>query len=326
MIGAGFASGSEIAIYFLRHGGNFVIPLLLSCMIFAVFGKLTMNIAIKSRKFSYESFMDLVVGKWASKAICFFTGIFFFILFTAMISAFGTMMRGVFGINKNLGGILFLFICVPVLLKGADGVIKANCVLVPVLVAGIIICSAVSFGAGQGSPDCLSLAMPKRGALLSGASFAFYNMVSCVPVLIECAGDMREGKNISSGCVIAAALIFCLGVMMGTAILFSQTALSSEIPMLSAVRDLSKVIYLVYALSFTASVYTTAAGNGFCAFEWFLAGKKSTLLRICIFLSAAYVLSFLSFSIFVENMYSVFSLVGLAEFISLLFYCGKQKL
>lgn len=314
LIGAGFASGSEIAVYFLKTGGCFLIPLIFSCLIIIVFGALAVKTAFKTRIFQYSGFMDEIMGKKASDIICFFTGVFFFVLFTAMISAFGSLCQSLGLMSNKMARILFIFMCVPVLINGPKGIIKANGILVPLLVVGIIISSvSVLKSSSLNLPD-LMLNNVSAG-FIKGAEFAFYNMVSCVPVLIECAGKLKEGTKPFSGCILTGLIVFLIGALMSCALVLSQNALNEPLPMLLVTKNISNPVYYIYIFSFVLSVYTTAASNGFCAMEWVL-NKNFSVLKLVFFLAASYFVSSVSFAVFVEKFYVVFSLIGLAEFIA----------
>ena len=52
------------------------------------------------------------MGKKASDIICFFTGVFFFVLFTAMISAFGSLCQSLGLMSNKMARILFIiYVC-----------------------------------------------------------------------------------------------------------------------------------------------------------------------------------------------------------------------
>ena len=318
LIGAGFASGSEIAVYFLKYSGNFILSLFISCLIISLFGALTVSTAFKIQCFDYTDFMNAVVGDKASGAICFFTGVFFFVLFTAMISAFGSLCEDSGIMESYLARLIFLLFCIPVFLKGTQGLVKANCVLVPVLVIGMVVSSLAVIGEkGFGIFDIVVL--NKSENYVKSIEFAFYNMVSCVPVLIECAANLKKETKPLVSCTLTGIIIFIIGLLIGISLLLKNDALNRQIPMLYVTENISGKIYLLYSISFIFSVYTTAASNGYCAMEWFL-NKSRSKLKIIAFLAGAYFVSMVSFAVFVEKFYVIFSLIGLAELVFLIGY------
>lgn len=315
LIGAGFASGSEIAVYFLKSGDSFIIPLILSCGILILFGALAVKTAFKTRIFEYTEFMDEIMGIKASNIICFFTGVFFFVLFTAMISAFGSLCQSMGIMGNKLARIIFIFMCIPVLINGPKGIIKANSILVPVLVIGIVISSAAVLKSS--GLQLLNLELNSSAEdFIKGAEFAFYNMVSCIPVLIECAGKLKEGTKPFAGCILTGVIVFLIGALMSCALVLSQNVLNEPLPMLLVTKNVSSLVYYIYIISFILSVYTTAASNGFCAMEWVL-NKKFSVTKLVLFLAVSYLVSSVSFMVFVEKFYVVFSLIGLAEFVAI---------
>ena len=315
LIGAGFASGSEVAVYFMKNSRCLILLFLISSAVFGMYGKLVMDTARKAEIYNYEEFIKNAVGKNAAMAIDFVTGLFFMVLFSAMVSAFGTMVYDLCGISKNTGGIIFILLCIPVIFGKTDGLVKANCILVPILVAGILFCSAYVCIVKNINMDIYS-DIPSESEIWSGMKFVFYNMVSCVPILIQ--QSRYGGKNDSCGCIISAVIIFIIGLSMSFAIDLCS-AEGKALPMIFITKNISGIIYMIYVVSFAASVYTTAAGNGYCAAEWFM-GKDRNKFLFILFIVLAYIMSFLNFYIFVEKLYSLFSLIGIIELLAVVFY------
>ena len=111
LIGAGFASGNEIAVYFLSCGKYFIPAIALSMAVIGILGKMSMDIAFETGIYSYDKFMEKIMGRSISEFVCLMTGAFFFVLFTAMISAFGTMLEDMLGIKRAFGSALFMIFC-----------------------------------------------------------------------------------------------------------------------------------------------------------------------------------------------------------------------
>ncbi len=321
LIGAGFASGSEMSVYFMKNSRCLILLFLISSAVFGIYGKLVMDTAKKAGIYNYEDFIKNVAGKKAALAIDFITGLFFMVLFSAMISAFGTMIYDLCGISKNTGGIIFLLLCIPVIFGKTDGLVKANCILVPVLIVGILFCSVYvcidkNINIGMYSD------IPQADEIWNGMKFVFYNMVSCVPILIQ--HSKGSGEKSSYGCIISAVIIFIIGLSMSFAIDLCS-AKEKVLPMIFITKNISEVMYMIYIVSFAASVYTTAAGNGYCAAEWFMGKEKNKFLFI-LFIILAYIMSFLNFYIFVEKLYSLFSVIGTVELLVVIFYRVKVEL
>ncbi len=312
LIGAGFASGSEIAVYFLKNGEGFFMPLAFSCLIIILFGALTVKTSFKIQVFDYPAFMDEIIGKKAAEIISFFTGVFFFVLFTAMISAFGSLCQSLGLMSHKMARIIFILICMPVLVNGPKGIIKANNILAPLLTLGIVISLAAVLKSSSLSLNGVMLDNTPAG-FIRGTEFAFYNMVSCVPVLIECSGKLKKDTKPFLGCVFTGLIIFIIGSAVSCVLVLNHNALNEPLPMILVTKNISNSVYCIYLASFVLSVYTTAVSNGFCAMEWAL-NKKFSVTKLILFLAASYFVSSVSFMVFVEKFYVVFSLIGLAEF------------
>ena len=325
LIGAGFASGNEIAVYFLSCGKYFIPAIALSMAVIGILGKMSMDIAFETGIYSYDKFMEKIMGRSISEFVCLMTGAFFFVLFTAMISAFGTMLEDMLGIKRAFGSALFMIFCLYVFINGTGGIVKANCALVPVLILGIILCAVLSFLFGDIEEAELFLKVAGNGEFyVNGVIFALYNIISCVPVIVECAGNIR--RKSSMGCILACAALFVLGTLMALSMIISRYNPNWNMPMLEIMKGYGKLPYIFYALSFVAALYTTAAGNGYCAFNWFKAGNnRNIFLKMMIFFVVSYLMSIISFSVFVEKFYFVFAFTGIIEAVFILKFYIKMN-
>ena len=57
LVGAGFASGNEIAVYFLSCGKYFIPAIALSMAVIGILGKMSMDIAFETGIYSYDKFI-----------------------------------------------------------------------------------------------------------------------------------------------------------------------------------------------------------------------------------------------------------------------------
>lgn len=159
LIGAGFASGQEIYLFFYRYGINGIYGLVLcSALIGYVIYKTFLIIYNKSNSKTkeglkeinnYQDFLDKIFhGRIANNSKKYFNisyissmiiNIFLLITFFIMISGFGTYFEQEFNVNNIIGAIILAIICFFIFLTDVSGVTKVNSIVVPILIGIILI-------------------------------------------------------------------------------------------------------------------------------------------------------------------------------------------
>ena len=112
LIGAGFASGQEIYLFFYRYGLNGIIGLLLCSVLIGIITYKTFLIIHKNKINTYEEFLSKV---FKSKTIIKISNIvinaFLLITFYIMLSGFGAYFEQRFQINSIIGTFILAIIC-----------------------------------------------------------------------------------------------------------------------------------------------------------------------------------------------------------------------
>ena len=107
VIGAGFASGSEIAHYFVRYGKVSGIGVLISSLGFGIFAFLVIDRCKHYKISDFGSLVEKVVPNPLQKYIHAVIALFMAIVLGSMISAFSLLLNDLTGLNTDIGAILF---------------------------------------------------------------------------------------------------------------------------------------------------------------------------------------------------------------------------
>ena len=142
LIGAGFASGQEIYLFFYRFGLKGIWGLLLcSILIGAVIYK-TLLIIYEHNIKNYEEFLVTIFkNRKLAKILNWTINIFLLGTFFIMVSGFGAYFEQEYGTTHLVGSAILAIICFIVLLKNISGVAKINTLVVPILIVCILIIS-----------------------------------------------------------------------------------------------------------------------------------------------------------------------------------------
>jgi|GEM_PF-6876180 len=316
LIGAGFASGKETEAYFIRNGEISILSFITSFLIFFAMACICVKAGEKAGK--NNEFYEYIFGK--NLAAFLFeaaTKAFIFVLFCAM-SAACAQTAGMFGLNKEYARLIFIAVCILSAAFGAEGITKINSVLVPFLLTAMLLC------AYEALKDC---EMPKiifTDKSLSPAAFSFYNMSTCVPVLIECQKKFGSKTERNTGLLFSAGFVTLLNMLLAY-IITGKNVCEAEFPMLKAMEG-GKTEFL-YLAAFGTAIFTTACANA-CVLYKRKGNKGKDVFYAVLFAILAFFVSKISFSVFVEKIYCIFSAMGtvLAAFsLKAVLRCKKQK-
>lgn len=140
IIGAGFASGKEIYLFFYSYGVKGIIGALISTLIMGITAYKTISISKKNNIETYDQFMEFTIkNKTLRNILKTIINMFILITFYIMIAAFGTYLEQNFGWNKVVGSAIFSLICFIVLCLNLKGMVKINKIVVPTLITVIFI-------------------------------------------------------------------------------------------------------------------------------------------------------------------------------------------
>ncbi|MGE5397521.1 MAG: hypothetical protein ACM3MK_08320 [Chitinophagales bacterium] len=320
VVGAGFASGQEILQFFVRYENDGLKGIIISGVLFALFGYILMSWAARYGLNNYQSAIKKLFGP-VSTVMDIVLSIFLFLGTCTMLSASGAVFYEHLYLPKNLGIICAYLGIVLFLIGGHNGLVKAYNLLVPtkILLLLILAGSAVLFQSHHPGPVPSYLLPPvKHSWLLAGILYTAYNFSLAMVVLIEYLKIASPGETII-GATIG-------GIILGFIIIICYLALSKhlpvilhyEIPMLYVAGSLAPFAKYIYLLVLWLGILTTAIGNtyGFAQrFSHFSGLGYTTSLLVSV--SLALPLAFQSFATLVASIYPAFGCAGVVLLITL---------
>ena len=139
LIGAGFASGQEIYVFFYKYGVNGILGLILCSLMIGIIIYSTLNTVYNKKINNYESYLHEIFN---SKKMCYVSNIivntFLLITFYIMVSGFGSYFEQQFKISNIVGVIIFSLLCFIILIKDIKRVKIVNSIVVPVLIIVVL--------------------------------------------------------------------------------------------------------------------------------------------------------------------------------------------
>ena len=308
IIGAGFAAGRELNVYFFDYGFiSGIIGIFAASLLFAV---AAYKVLLLGSIFKIKSCKAFTAYLFGGKTGAFFNtaGIMFFaVLFASMTAAFGEICRGI-GINMLWAKAIFCIICFIALSFDIKGLSVISTLLCPLMLAGCCIVGLRRLFTGN-----IPLDMPRIIVLPSSVLYVSYNILTGAAVLIR--GEKYNKKEAFLTAVPIFFAFFIAGIFAGTAAFGSKEAL----PIYAAVKD-GRVLLCIYTAVLLSAIFTTALSSAYCLTPYL---DKA---RIC---TVGFVLSLIGFANIVEKFYFVFGIIGSGVLFALLFcpiYEKKKRL
>ncbi|MEA4968381.1 MAG: hypothetical protein VB048_09735 [Bacteroidaceae bacterium] len=309
VVGAGFASGREITDYFLVYGSKWTIGILFSGVLFFIYSTAVTSIINKNKINSFHDYLNLIMDTKFAFFTEWVSGLFFCMMFFAMVSAAGSAAREIFGINFWLGVFLMIAACAAVLALGINAIENISVIIVPLLVIGIAL-----IGAKSGTVTLNE--NTKTSVIMSSIIYVSYNTMTAASVIAEENKGTSRYDGIIMGLLCGVAMTF-MGYFIGKTILyFGSVTINSELPFAAAAKKIGGIYNIAYAMVFITAVYTTAVCDGMAAIRCIsdklrISSKKSLILLIIL----AVMFSFVSFTDFVSKIYPVFGVAGILQLI-----------
>lgn len=266
VVGAGFATGQEVLQFFARFGVMGLGGLVITTIMFIVFGYIIMDLGSKLRARSHMEIIQYSGGKILGTAIDGVITIFLFGTFAVMIAGNGALFEQQLKLPSIVGNTIMAVLTALTVLTGINGVINSISFVVPFLLSTVMITSI--FSVIQNPVDLtVTPIIPGGSGLFSNwfvaaLLYVSYNTVISIAILGPLGNEAKNKKAVRNGAILG-------GVGLGFGATMIYLALSGhmsnigelEVPMIYIASSISPVIQVIYAIVLVAEIYTTAVSS-----------------------------------------------------------------
>ena len=321
LIGAGFASGREIYLFFTRYGEYGIFGLTLTGVIisFIIYNVLKMTKASQIK--NYHQLINIINYKYKkiNKFLNFIVNAFLLISFYIMIAGFSSYFNQMYNVPTFATSIFFVFICYIIFKRNINGVIQSNKLLVPILIVLIVylgiknlpfICSNFSI------KDNMQIGKNifNNNWLLSSFLYVSYNSIILIPVLTNLGGLIEDKKQILKISILSGTFIIILGLVIYGLLLRNTYFISQlEMPLIEVVNDFGSIFRYVYGFIIITSIFTSAISTGYSLLENVSKDRKKYNLILFIICISGVFISNIGFSRLVGMLYPLFGAFGLIQ-------------
>lgn len=317
VIGAGFASGSEIVHYFAVYGKISIFGILLSSILFGVIAWAVLEYSKSFGADTFGEFMRIIFPPKAAKFINALTIIFMFSVFTAMIAGSGETVSELIGVKKSVGVVIILAVTVIILIFDVRGLMAANGVMSVLITAGVLGVCFYLFNFRE-----IGVFGYKGKWLVSGAVYTGYNILTAGAVLPPMAKFVKNPKR--TGIISGAIIFVLLSSLWGIISIYYGKIPLGAIPMLTLCKRHAMSLGIIYSGILFMAMLTTALANGFALVDIMPGGKW---LRIGALAALGFFFSGFSFDFFVGSIYRWAGYVGVILMLVILIkFPQKNKL
>ena len=328
LIGAGFASGQEMDIFFFKYGIKGIIGIFISTVIIGFTIYKTFKIIYKTKIKTYKDFLDNQMDfKEKNKFlnIKYITNIIinFFILITffIMIAGFGAYFEQEFQINRMIGSTILAILSFIVFMTSIKGLIKVNEILVPLLILFIIILGVLNIK--QIEILYIGNYLIQRDTsnwIISSILYSSYNSILLIPVLITLKEQIKKEKDIFKISSIVTIIVIILSIMVFLLLVRIDVDITKlEMPAVYVIDTFFKQFKIIYGFIILTSIFTTSTSLGTSFLQNTAKNKKSYTQIAIIMCITSVLISGIGFSKLVSLLYPIFGYLGLIQIIRLIF-------
>ncbi len=322
VVGAGFATGKEIIVFFSIYGNSGTIGIVICGFLFIVVGTKMMIISSRIQAYSYKELNNYLFGNRIGKMVNFFIFLVVISITSVILSGAGAVFHEQLGLPYQLGIMLTLLLCYLVVLKGLKGIFAINAYLVPMLIMFTIFIAFSIFGQypheffNKIIPDQLSKDL---SWLISPFTYTAFNLMTAQVVLVPLGNEIRDERIIKWGGFWGGFGLLSLLLMSHFSMSVFPWTFTYEIPMAEVVRYFGTFIHIFFLFIIYGEIFNTVAGNVFGIARQLKATFNLKYRQtVLIILFIIFLISQIGYGNLLTVLYPMFGYIGLLFLIFLL--------
>ena len=260
IIGAGFASGKEIYIFFARFGEYGKIGILLSGIITGSIVYSCFKIANKNNIENNSKFMKEINAPHILYNI---VNVFLLISFYIMISGFAGFFKQELGVSVYITSGILSVLLYFVLIKKIDGIVKLNTIIAPVLIL-VLIYIGVKYGIKK--EHVAIIKQDFFSAIFNSILYASYNSIVLIPILVSLRKYI-DSKKIDIQVSVFTTIIAIL-VTLGICGVLQKNNVDinkNDLPIIRIIDN--RVEKYIYSATIEVAIFTSAISAGYGVLE-----------------------------------------------------------
>ena len=327
-IGAGFASGKEIYLFFFKYQVYGILGIIVSAIFIGYIIYKVLNISKKNNIYNYNEFLNYLIKNKLIKIILInIIDVFLIISFCIMVSGFSAFIYQEFNINIIIGFIFMLICSYCAFKRKATGIIKINNILIPIIIFIIffIVIKKVNlyelnfidglngevFNINNFINNCK---IENFKFLIFSILYANYNLLTIIPIVVTMSNVTKNKKEIKYISIICSIIIFILSMSIFAILSQSNFNVGNlEMPVVFIVGRYGIFYKYIYCLVVGIAIFTTAISVGYGYLQNYENNKEKYNKKIILLILCSIIAIPIGFSKLIELLYPIFGGIGLVQ-------------
>lgn len=318
MIGAGFASGKEVYVFFAQYKIMGLIGAVVSSIITAIVIYATLKISKNYQIENNNKFVDIISKKDnMSTIVKNIINTFLLASFWIMCAGLCSFFKQEFDIPIIITALISGCIIYILLMTNIEGIMKLNTLIVPIMILAILYISIINSQTVQIFKSDNMANVGAIRAIIKAILYTSYNSILLIPIIVSISKDIKDTKDMKIIAIISSLIIFILLILIYQMLICAKTDISKiEMPILSL---LEKEIWqkIIYGIAIVSAIITSVVSASYGALENIKDKNKYKLSAIAICLLEIPI-SYIGFGNLVSTLYPVFGAIGIVQIILIL--------
>ena len=240
IIGAGFASGREIYIFFNAYNEKGLYGLILSTVLTGMTIYKVLSLIKENDIKDYNNLLLTInKSKKINKIIKIIINIFLVLSYYIMVAGFSGLLEQEYGIPTIISSIIFTLICYFTLKGNIQRIINANFFLIPILIIIIVIIFFINVNLTEINLFNQNIIQDvKYNWVISSILYSSYNSILLIPILIGLSKNVKDKKSNMMISTICSIVTLLLGVFIYLMLLQSNNNLAIiELPLVYVIKN-----------------------------------------------------------------------------------------
>ena len=323
-IGAGFASGKEIYLFFFKYQVYGILGIIVSAIFIAYIIYKVLNISKRNDICNYNEFLNYLIKNKLIKIILInIIDVFLIISFCIMVSGFSAFIYQEFNINIIIGFIFMLICSYCAFKRKATGIIKINNILIPIIIFIIffIVIKKVNLyelnfinGLNGEGFNINNWKIENFKFLIFSILYANYNLLTIIPIVVTMSNVTKNKKKIKYISIICSIIIFILSMSIFAILSQSNFNITNlEMPVVFIVGRYGIFYKYIYCLVVGIAIFTTAISVGYGYLQNYENNKEKYNKKIILLILCSIIAIPIGFSKLIELLYPIFGGIGLVQ-------------
>ena len=317
IVGAGFASGKEIILYFTSYGYKGILGALIATLGFAFVGMCIAQISSRLRTTSHKDLIYQISGKYVGFVVDYLLSFFLFGVAVIMFAGAGSTLEQMFGLPIWVGSLFMIVLTIVTVMMNVKSITNIIAMLTPYLLAIVMVIAVYSITTMDVTfAEQVVIAEQQEQVAsnwwIAALLYVSFNIGVCFSMLTVVSGSIRNEKVAGMGGIIGGLLLGALMLLINLSMLAKMDTIAGlDIPMLQLANEIHPIVGILMSIALLGMIYNTAVGMFYSFTVRFFKPSKPSFKAAVIFIGIlGFIASLVGFTTLVSKVYAAMGYIG----------------